>query len=303
MVLVIHWISSAWFLLARLDNFSSGSWLTQSGFDNINPISNYIHSLYWTIITMTTVGYGDITPARNIEFVFTMIVALLGASSYAYIIANVSSLISNLNAARSAFRNKVQAVNQYLFQRNLPDDLNNKVKEYYEYLWSRYKGHREREFFDDIPVPLRLEILKNLTKEFINKAPLFKYSTESLQNALLLSLKKQTYPPDCNITFEGDIGKEIYFIAKGNMKIISVNKNKEYGDLIAGDYFGDISLLLNEKRTASVRTLDYCDVFCLDKEDFLRIKDEYPEFKEVLKSMSTDDSEKRTNLILDQIIL
>ena len=43
---------------------------------------------------MTTVGYGDITPHLNYEYVFTIIVMIIGAFMYAFIIGNIASLIS-----------------------------------------------------------------------------------------------------------------------------------------------------------------------------------------------------------------
>lgn len=35
--------------------------------------------MYWTLVTLTTTGYGDITPQTNLERSFTMCVELLGA--------------------------------------------------------------------------------------------------------------------------------------------------------------------------------------------------------------------------------
>jgi voltage-gated potassium channel len=251
---------------------------------------------------MTTVGFGDITPIRNIEIVITMGVAFLGASSYAFIIGNLASLFSNINEAEINYKDKVQAVNQYLSQRNVPDDFNYKIRDYYEYLWTRYKGHEEKHFFMDLPIHFRLDILRYLTKDFLASIPLFKDSSEALQNELLLSLKHQTFPPDCFVTREGEAGNEIFFIADGKLKIVSKNE-KNYNKLSSGDYFGEMSLILNEKRTASIVTLSFCDLFCLHKEDYLRIKEEYPEFRNVLKLISNNQSSIRSEFILDDIIL
>ena len=70
-----------------------------------------------------------------------------------------------------------------------------------------------------------------------------------------------------------------------------------------GDYFGDLSLLMNECRTASVRTLTYCEVFILKGSDFNRIKNDYPEFKEVIKKISAEKTEKTMALVMEGVVL
>ena len=65
----------------------------------------------------------------------------------------------------------------------------------------------------------------------------------------------------------------------------------------------DNSLLLNEKRTAAVKALTFCDIFLLGKRDFDRIREEYPELKEVLKKVSSERSENLSSLVLDGVVL
>lgn len=90
---------------------------------------------------------------------------------------------------------------------------------------------------------------------------------------------------------------------EGKVEIIIANSNELIDQLGEGEYFGDISLVLKEKRTASVRTISYCDLFVLTEKDFIHIKNKYPEFKEVLKQSAAHKSEKMAELILKDIIL
>jgi CRP-like cAMP-binding protein len=87
------------------------------------------------------------------------------------------------------------------------------------------------------------------------------------------------------------------------MEITSRQGTRSHGTLEPGDYFGDLSLLLGERRTASVSAITHCDVFVLARSDFDRIKTEYPEFREVLKTISSEKSERLSDLVLDGIVL
>jgi CRP-like cAMP-binding protein len=70
-----------------------------------------------------------------------------------------------------------------------------------------------------------------------------------------------------------------------------------------GDYFGFMSLTLDERRTASIKALSYCEILVLDRADFDRIKEEFPEFSDVLKRVSAERSEQLSELVMEGIIL
>jgi hypothetical protein len=298
-----HWITCGWFVLPSIENFPADNWVMLSGIRFADRFTQYIRSFYWTITTMTTVGYGDITPHGNGEYLFTSMVMLIGASLYAYIIGNIASLLSNIDSTKASFWNRMETVSQYLNYREVPFELSGRVRNYYEYIWARHRGLREDMFFDDLPNPLRLDILHYLTQELLEKVPLFKFASPSLRNVLLLVLIPQTYSPDGHVTREGELGKEIFFVSRGKLEISSNDGKNTHGTLESGDYFGDISLLFGEKRTASVKSLTFCEIFILEKTDFNKIKEEYPEFKEVLKKASSNKPEKLMELVIDGIVL
>ena len=69
-LILMHWMACAWFFTAFAGAFPADSWAVRAGIESSGAVAQYIRSLYWTITTMTTVGYGDITPTRPAEYVF-----------------------------------------------------------------------------------------------------------------------------------------------------------------------------------------------------------------------------------------
>ncbi len=60
---------------------------------------------------------------------------------------------------------------------------------------------------------------------------------------------------------------------------------------------------LGEKRTAFVRAITFCEAFTLAREDFNPTKEQYPEIREVLKRISSENSAHSTDLLLAGVIL
>ena len=227
---------------------------------------------------MTTIGFGDIVPSTPIEYLITIPVMILGASMYAFGIGGVASILSNLNLTKARYWNRVEPTKQYLHSKKIPSDISKKVSQYYEYVWDRHQGLEIEYLFNDLPKPLRLEVLYKLTEDIIEKVPMFKLSSPILRKILLNELKMHTFTPGDLIVNEGEPGEEIYLISKGQVEMISVEKNANYGKLEDGDYFGDLSVILGERRTASVKAITYCELFLLSIERFNYIKSNYPEF-------------------------
>jgi hypothetical protein len=226
-----------------------------------------------------------------------------GAFMYAFIIGNIASLISNLDARKSAFRMKQEDVRLYLKQRSVPGILNERVINYYEYLWVHHRGREENELFSDLPDPLRLELMVELTKHLLKNVALFKYSSEGLRYILLMALKPRTYDPGSVIVRAGDMGNAVFFISKGTIDILDETMQKKHLELNRGDYFGVISIMTRERRTVTAVSKGFSEIFILFLEDFTKIKEDYPEFREVLSRISAENSEKTAETVMAGIVL
>lgn len=299
--LLTHLLACIWYFTSFISGFPIDCWVTVAGIADGNDFTKYIRSLYWTTTTMTTIGYGDITPLRNVEYVFVIIVMFIGASTYAFIIGTVASLLNNLNSIKTEHWNNVESTGLYLKQRNVPKQLIDKVKNYYDYMWGAQAGMEQKSLFNTLPKTLKLELLLELTKESFKNIPLFKYSSTSLKNELLDSLELRIYTPGDSIMHIGDTPTSIYFISKGE---VSVGKdNTVFTNLHKGEYFGDVSLILGESISGNVKTDTYCEIYTLSKEKYLSLKSTYPEFIEVMKKMSSEKPAKIIQLIAEGIVL
>lgn len=64
----------------------------------------YIYSIYWSCVTIMTVGYGDISPQNYIEVVFVMIAVCVGCLVTAYIISSIGGIVNDFDKENQKFK-------------------------------------------------------------------------------------------------------------------------------------------------------------------------------------------------------
>ena len=99
-VLCCHVGTCLWIIIAVIvndhDNNYEGTWMNRFYLEyGNNNTSLYYVSLYWTITTITTVGYGDISGTNNIERFFCSLMMVIGVVSFSFANGSLASIISN----------------------------------------------------------------------------------------------------------------------------------------------------------------------------------------------------------------
>lgn len=136
---------------------------------------------------------------------------------------------------------------------------------------------------DKLPAQLRGEILLHIRMDFVRRMPLFTNADRPTAAALASALKPVCFSAGETVMVHGEIGQEMYFILHGFCEVIAGpagEPGRPVATLRSGDFFGEVALMLSDvSRTATIRTLTYCDFFRLDKWDFIGICEANPSFR------------------------
>lgn len=81
----------------------------------------------------------------------------------------------------------------------------------------------------------------------------------------------------------------MYFIQEGIVDIVMAN-GEVATSLSDGSYFGEICLLTNARRVASVRAETYCNLFSLSVDHFNAVLDQYPLMRRTMESVAAERS-------------
>ncbi len=273
--IVTHWLACGWLGLHRFEGLNDG-------------LTLYIRSLYWSVVTLTTVGYGDIVPTNNLETLYSMMVMIVGVGVYGYVIGNVAHILASRDPAKVAFQNNMEQLKAFVRYRDLPDELQYKIRDYYAYLWQKRMGHSESEFLEGLPKSLRADVERHLKRKILDKIPLFKDADDSFLDAIAFRLKPVLATPGDYIIREGEEGNEMYVVIKGRLQgYQNANPDKTF-ILREGTFFGEIALIHKEPRTANIMALSYCDLYMLERETFEFVLDQYPAIAERIRKTAEE---------------
>ncbi|ONF86835.1 cyclic nucleotide-binding domain-containing protein [Leptospira santarosai] len=268
--IVAHWCAVGWLYMDELNSAKTG-W------------DEYVKALYWSVMTLATVGYGDVLPVTTNQRIYVILVMMLGAAVYATVIGNIASILGNLDLIRAAQLKRMSQVDSYLRARNLPYLIRRKIRDYYMYIMERGFGENEKELLSDLPLSLQREVKIHLHRELLEKVPFLKGAEAALVTTLVFSLKHHIFLPGDIIFRKGDIGHNLYILSEGKVEILSKNDTEVIATLSEGQFFGEFALVTEEPRSATVRSVGISELYTLSKEDFLRVLNLYPGFKDAMR--------------------
>nr|AIT11916.1 cyclic nucleotide gated channel A alpha subunit [Platynereis dumerilii] len=287
-LIIIHWNGCIYFQMSNWIGFGSDGWVYPAiKNEYASMLRMYIYSFYWSTLTLTTIGETP-RPEKDGEFAFVVLDFLVGVLIFATIVGNVGSMITNMNAAKSEFQQRMDGVKQYMEFRKVGKALESRVIKWFDYLWTNKQSMDEESILGTLPDKLKAEIAIHVHLGTLRRVAIFQDCEPGLLVELVLKLKLAVYSPGDYICRKGDIGKELYIIKRGKLSVVSDDGKITFATLGDGVVFGEISILNiagnknGNRRTANIQSVGYSDLFVLSKDDLWDALKEYPEAKRML---------------------
>ena len=166
-----HWMACAWGIVADLGDVEY-NWMFYTPFNSylvsgelsmgmdprgtVSPMEIYVAAFYWSSMTMTTIGYGDIVPSTWIERIFVSVAMLVGAFMYGYIIGAVGNVIAQANSRKNAFYTLMGELNSFGRGQALPGC--DSPREYFKYKMASSHVDAHTALLQQMSPALRAEI-------------------------------------------------------------------------------------------------------------------------------------------------
>ena len=200
MCLVSHWLACVWVLQARLVDDPLSSWLGANSYvteleDGSHEYADspliYAASLYWSIMTLTSVGYGDIVASKQsaVEMWMASVCMMISAIFFAYLVGSFCGVMTTLAPERTEFCNTMDSLNGYMHEDDFPTELRVRLREYFSQARQIHVYEKRRELLKSMSPVLQGQVAWHVHQGWLPNIPLLGPSSPSpAQRQFLIEL-------------------------------------------------------------------------------------------------------------------
>ncbi|KAK1795553.1 hypothetical protein P4O66_001051 [Electrophorus voltai] len=300
--LVAHWLACIWYSIGDYEvideatnTIKTDSWLYQlatsigrpyrynasgSGQWEGGPSKDtlYISSLYFTMTSLTTIGFGNIAPTTDGEKIFSVAMMMVGSLLYATIFGNVTTIFQQMYTNTNRYHEMLNNVRDFLKLYQVPKGLSERVMDYIVSTWAMTKGIDTEKVLSICPKDMRADICVHLNRQVFNEHPAFRLASDGCLRSLAVEFQTTHCAPGDLIFHAGESVDTLCFVVSGSLEVIQ--DDEVIAILGKGDVFGDVfwKETTLAHACANVRALTYCDLHVIRREALLKVLEFYTAF-------------------------
>ncbi|KAE8903629.1 hypothetical protein PF005_g8678 [Phytophthora fragariae] len=249
------------------------SWVVRDRLFGASVARKYSRTLYWASRTMVLLGYDDVTPVSDIETVYALAVALMGALFGSSLLATFLFLFRFRNARYAAFTTHVDNAREYMRSQNIPRALRRQVIAYFTYSWNTHHSLDSEEALHLMPKHLQAKVVSTLKASRIKQVCFLVKESVEFINLLAAALVRRVYSPGDQI-IEPKFNAQMFFVIRGRV-VLSAFDGSNAKECQTGHFFADTCLLFPEKFEEKAVAKTFCELYVLAKVKFDDAMDDF----------------------------
>ncbi|KAL6345740.1 hypothetical protein AAG906_017484 [Vitis piasezkii] len=251
-------------------------------------LEKYFYCLWWGLQNLSSYGQSLSTSTFIGETAFAILIAILGLVLFAHLIGNMQTYLQSITVRLEEWRLKRRDTEEWMRHRQLPQDLQERVRRFVQYKWLATRGVDEESILRALPTDLRRDIQRHLCLDLVRRVPFFSQMDDQLLDAICERLVSSLSTQGTYIVREGDPVTEMLFIIRGRLESSTTNGGRtgffNSITLRPGDFCGEELLawaLLPKitqnlpSSTRTVRALVEVEAFALRAEDLKFVANQF----------------------------
>ncbi|CDQ61361.1 unnamed protein product [Oncorhynchus mykiss] len=199
----------------RFNASGSGRWEGGPSKDSV-----YITSLYFTMTSLTSIGFGNIAPTTDGEKLFAVAMMMIGSLLYATIFGNVTTIFQQMYANTNRYHEMLNSVRDFLKLYQVPKGLSERVMDYIVSTWSMSRGIDTDKVLQICPKDMRADICVHLNRKVFKEHPAFRLASDGCLRALAMEFQTTHSAPGDLIYHAGESVDSLCFVVSGSLEVI-----------------------------------------------------------------------------------
>ena len=174
--LLSHLSACLWCVLGRSDSNIPHTWIWRRNLQDAPPEEIYMSAVYFCIVVLTTIGYGDITAFTNEEIIFSIFWMLFGVAFYSFTIGIISSFFQSKMNKETLLTNRVNKIQELCQRMKIKPELQEKMIDSMTYSSDKISYQwldQDMDIFGDLSVDTKYQFLVTMHFNLIRECPFF----------------------------------------------------------------------------------------------------------------------------------
>ena len=219
----------------------------EESLEDLELSSRYVTSMYWAITTMSSVGYGDITPKTDTERLAAFCMMVIGGSAYGFLIGSIAAVVGYVDAHTRVQNERMEAILTYMRQRHFPKSLQRRIKRFYRKFYAERSAMGEANVLSELPTGLKNEVALFLVHELVAKCIVFADVNVVNLSTITSMIKPVMIDGGDAIVSVGEEILDLFVVSRGGAVALEVNLTRSapriLRELRKGDVFGAEAIL------------------------------------------------------------
>ena len=241
----------------------------------LDPWALYCVSVYWAIMTITSIGYGDIgaSPRNAAEQIFTAAMMLAGGFLWGQVVGTFCGVIATFDPHGAEFRRNMDDLNVFMAQKHLPVEMRRRLREYFHQTKHLQMANSQRHLFHMMSPSLQGEVAWTANKEWLARIPFMTHCGEDFKVEVAMALTPKVFAP-------GEVAPKGYlYVINRGLALYGARV------LTAGKIWGDDVVMYNSEFHSpyNARAMNYLEVYTISRDRLFELAEDYPHSKKAMR--------------------
>ncbi|CAI5484010.1 unnamed protein product [Closterium sp. Yama58-4] len=275
---VVHSAACIMYFLALTmpENQSGYTWIgslklgdqSYADFREMNIFQLYCVSLYWAMVTMASLGYGDVHPVNPREMIFTIAFVVWDMLFTAYLIANFTALVVRYQSRSEILRERLSNVTRYANRKQIPAGMKEQLLSHV--VLKQEALEEDNKLVNEFPISIRDGVAMSLHGKVLADAYLFQSCSKAFIQFLVSRLRVEYFLPGEVVVSRHDNNHQLYLLVQGEVEEVHFSRS---GARVAtvwspGEMFGEAGLLASKFSPFTAHVKSFCKLLRIDGQVF-----------------------------------